>query len=228
MDKLISGDQAQKMSSKEISELTGKSHSNVMADIRNLTQQVEGEAGMIFQLGEYLDANNQKRPMYLLSKKESILLVSGYNAILRLKIINRWEELEEIISLPKTYGEALLEAGRLALEVENKNKQIQAMKPKADFFDQVTGSSSCFDMADVAKVCNLGVGRNTLFEFLRNNKILRDNNTPYQQFIDSGYFRVIESKYNKPDGSVHISLKTVVYQKGIDFIIKRFVGRKIN
>jgi len=88
-----------------------------MADIRNLTQQVEGEAGMIFQLGEYLDANNQKRPMYLLSKKETILLVSGYNAILRLKIINRWEELEELVSLPKTYGEALLEAGRLALEV---------------------------------------------------------------------------------------------------------------
>jgi len=228
MEKLIGGDQTQKMSSKEISELTGKSHSNVMADIRNLIQQVEGEAGMIFQLGEYLDANNQKRPMYLLSKKETILLVSGYNAILRLKIINRWEELEELVSLPKTYGEALLEAGRLALEVENKNKQIQAMKPKADFFDQVTGSSSCFDMADVAKVCNLGVGRNTLFQFLRDNKILRDNNTPYQQFIDSGYFRVIESKYNKPDGSVHISLKTVVYQKGVDFIIKRFVGRNIN
>lgn len=132
------------------------------------------------------------------------------------------------ISVPKTYAEALLEAGRLALEVENKNKQIETMKPKAEFFDQVTGSKDCFDMADVSKVCNLGVGRNILFKFLRESKILRENNTPYQQYVDCGYFRVIESKFNKPDGSVCINLKTVVYQKGIDFIIKRYVGRKLS
>ena len=131
------------------------------------------------------------------------------------------------VSVPKTYAEALLEAGRLALEVETKNKQIELMAPKAEFIDQVTGSKDCFDMADVAKVCNLGVGRNILFKFLRDSKILRENNTPYQQFIDSGHFRVIESKFNKPDGSVCINLKTVVYQKGIDFIIKRYVGRKL-
>lgn len=107
-------------------------------------------------------------------------------------------------------------------------EKIQLQQPKVEFFDQVVGSDTCFDMADVAKVCNLGIGRNTLFQFLRDNKVLRDNNTPFQQFIDCGYFRVIESKYNKPDGSVNISLKTVVYQKGIDFIIKRFVGRKLN
>ena len=132
------------------------------------------------------------------------------------------------ISVPQTYAQALLEAGRLALEVENKNKQIEVMKPKADFFDQVTGSKDCFDMVDVAKVCNLGVGRNTIFKFLRETKILRENNTPYQQYVDCGYFRVIESKFNKPDGTVCINLKTVVYQKGIDFIIKRFVGRNLN
>lgn len=130
-------------------------------------------------------------------------------------------------SVPQTYAEALLEAGRLALEVENKNKQIETLKPKAEFFDQVTGSKDCFDMADVAKVCNLGVGRNILFKFLRDSKILRENNTPYQQYIDSGHFRVIESKFNKPDGSVCINLKTVVYQKGIDFIIKRYTGRNL-
>lgn len=138
------------------------------------------------------------------------------------------KKLKNKISIPNTYAEALFEAGRLALEVEKQSKTIEIMQPKADFFDQVAGSDTCFDMADVAKVCNLGVGRNTLFQFLRDNKILRENNTPYQQYIDCGYFRVIESKYNKPDGSVHISLKTVMYQKGIDFIIKRYVGRKLN
>ncbi len=61
-----------------------------------------------------------------------------------------------------------------------------------------------------------------LFLFLRENQILRENNTPYQQYIDCGYFRVIETKWNKPDGSTHIAFKTVVYQKGIDYIIKKY------
>ena len=133
------------------------------------------------------------------------------------------KDLQEINPrVPKTFREALLLAAEQQEVIEKQAVQIEVMKPKEQFFDQVTGSSTAFDMADVAKVCNLGVGRNTLFQFLREQKILRDNNTPYQQYIDCGYFRVIESKYNKPDGSVHISLKTVVYQKGVDFIIKKF------
>lgn len=46
------------------------------------------------------------------------------------------------------------------------------------------------------------------------------NNIPYQKYIDSGYFRVIEQKYTKPDGTVCINIKTLVYQKGLDFIRK--------
>jgi anti-repressor protein len=217
------------ISSKVISEITGKQHSDVMRDVRNLIEQLGAEVGgCSFALSSYFGENGKQNAMYELTKKEALLLASGYNAILRLKIIERLEEVENNNSIPKTYALALLEAGRLALEVENKNKVISEMQPKADFFDQVTGSESCFDMADVAKVCNLGVGRNTLFLFLRESKILRENNTPYQQYIDSGYFRVIESKYNKPTGDVCISLKTVVFQKGIDFIIKRYVGRNLN
>lgn len=124
--------------------------------------------------------------------------------------------------VPTTFREALLLAVEQQETIEKQILQIEVMKPKEVFYDQVTGSDTCFDMADVAKVCDLGIGRNLLFQFLRENNILRENNTPYQQFIDNGSFRVIESKYNKPDGSVNISLKTVVYQKGVDFIIKKY------
>ncbi|MEN9913996.1 MAG: hypothetical protein RL528_732 [Bacteroidota bacterium] len=133
------------------------------------------------------------------------------------------KDLQEINPrVPTTFREALLLAAEQQEIIEKQTLQIEVMKPKEVFYDQVTGSENCFDMADVAKVCDLGIGRNLLFQFLRENNILRENNTPYQQFIDNGYFRVIESKYNKPDGSVNISLKTVVYQKGIDFIIKKY------
>jgi anti-repressor protein len=58
------------------------------------------------------------------------------------------------------------------------------------------------------------------FEFLRDRGVLMSNNQPKQTYCDRGYFRVVESKYNKPDGSSHINLKTVVYQKGLDYIRK--------
>lgn len=105
----FSGDNTQTMTSKEIAELTGKNHSNIMVDIRKLVEQVGSQPELLFQLGEYLDLNNQKRPMFLLSKKETLLLISGYSALLRLKIINRWEELEKKNqnSLPTTYIDAL-------------------------------------------------------------------------------------------------------------------------
>lgn len=75
-------------------------------------------------------------------------------------------------------------------------------------------------MQAVAKTLNIGMGRTKLFEFLRNNKVLMQNNLPYQYYVDLGWFRVVESKYTKPNGDTHINLKTVVFQKGVDGIRK--------
>ena len=108
----------------------------------------------------------------------------------------------------------------LTRELEESNKQLQMQAPKVDFYDAVTGSNDAIDMKNAAKVLNMGIGRNILFDILRENKILMADNSPYQKYIDSGYFRVIESKWNTPDGETRISLKTVVYQKGIEFIRK--------
>jgi Rha family phage regulatory protein len=106
------GDQTQKMTSKEIAELTGKEHSNVMRDVRKLITELENDKSLsefIFESGFYKDLNNQDRPIYNLTKKETLLLVSGYSAVLRAKIINRWEELETKKQnlLPATYIDAL-------------------------------------------------------------------------------------------------------------------------
>lgn len=99
-----------------------------------------------------------------------------------------------------------------------KNKELQA---KADFYDCVTGSKDTVDMKECAKVINFrGWGRNKIFELLRQKGVLDRGNQPYQRYCDMKYFRIIESKYVLPTGEVKISLKTVVYQKGLDFIRK--------
>ena len=104
--------------------------------------------------------------------------------------------------------------------IKNQNEVIEVMKPKAEFHDAVVGSSDTVDMGQVAKVLNMGVGRNTLFDILREKKILRRNNEPYQDYIDNGWFRLVESKYQKPNGDTCINLKTVVFQRGVDGIRK--------
>lgn len=99
-----------------------------------------------------------------------------------------------------------------------KNKELQA---KADFYDCVTGSKDTVDMKECAKVINFrGWGRNKIFELLRQKGVLDRGNQPYQRYCDMKYFRIIESRYVLPTGEVKISLKTVVYQKGLDFIRK--------
>lgn len=129
-------------------------------------------------------------------------------------------------NLPQTLPEALR---AYALEIEAKEKlaaenkllieKNAELEPKGIFFDAVTQSNATTSMADVVKILDMGVGRNKLFSILRDRKILQPDNKPYQKYIDAGYFKLVEEKYNKGDGT-GIYYKTVAKQKGIDFIRK--------
>lgn len=80
------------MRSLDIAELTGKRHADVMRDIRNLLEQGVNERN--FALVDYADKKGEKRPCYNLTPKGVLILASGYDAVLREKIINKLEELE--------------------------------------------------------------------------------------------------------------------------------------
>lgn len=119
---------------------------------------------------------------------------------------------------PKNMVEALELALEQAKQIQALNSRIEEDKPKVEFFDAVADSKDAISIGEVAKTLNMGIGRNRLFEILRNKNILQADNIPYQKYIDAGYFRVIEQKYTRPDGETHISLKTLVYQKGLNYI----------
>ena len=129
-----------------------------------------------------------------------------------IEVEKQWNSPERIIA------RGLIESQKM---IENLNQQVIEMKPKAEFFDAVASSKTAIQMADVAKVLDYpGYGRNRLFEFLRNKKVLMHNNQPYQKYIDCGYFRVIEQKYEARPGEIRINIKTLVFQKGVDYIRK--------
>ena len=120
--------------------------------------------------------------------------------------------------VPQTFAQALRLAAEQQEMIEAQQILLEEQKPKVEFYDCVTGSNDTIDMSEVAKVLNCGMGRNKIFQLLRDRNILNGNNQPYQQFVDKGYFRIIESKFTQEDGTVRINLKTVVFQKGLEFI----------
>ena len=89
------------MTSLEISELTGKRHDNVMADIRKMLAELHGDGGvLIFQDTHTNTQNGQSYSIFKLPKRESLILVSGYSVTMRAKIIDRWDALETGKSKP--------------------------------------------------------------------------------------------------------------------------------
>lgn len=92
-------DGAQGMTSLEIAEVTGKRHDAVLRDIRNLLSQ--GVDAHNFVETSYIDKSNRQQKCFSLTKKGCLILASGYDALLREKIINRWEELETGKAEPK-------------------------------------------------------------------------------------------------------------------------------
>lgn len=80
------------MSSREIAELTGKEHKNVIRDIRVLLGEL-GDGSTLSHVREEKDARGYTACFHL-PKDLTLTLVAGYSAPLRHRIVSRWLELE--------------------------------------------------------------------------------------------------------------------------------------
>ena len=105
-------------------------------------------------------------------------------------------------------------------EYKKSEKKVIKLEPKADFYDQITESKSAVEMSLVAKVLDCDMGRNQLFLFLQKEKILRENNEPYQEYCTRGWFRVTLNKFEDSTGKQRTYSKTMVYPKGMAGISK--------
>ena len=80
--------------------------------------------------------------------------------------------------------------------IDEQQEVIESQRDKVDFADTVsTNEDDSIDMGTMAKLLakdGIKIGRNRLFEILRTLNILMDDNLPYQRFINSGYFEVVE------------------------------------
>nr|DAI90238.1 MAG TPA: repressor domain protein [Caudoviricetes sp.] len=135
---------------------------------------------------------------------------------------------QETMSDAELMAKALLVANK---QIEERNKQIEEMQPKAVFADAVSTSKTSILIGDLAKmICQNGmkIGQKRLFEWLRQNGYLiksgSSKNMPMQRYVEQGLFEVKESNVCNPDGSVRITKTTKVTGKGQVYFINKFLS----
>lgn len=120
----------------------------------------------------------------------------------------------ELMQLLERKNEQILELTKTQSE-EEVCKQMQSKVYTAEKLEDTEGS---YDIGTISKVFAIkNLGRNNLFKWLKENKILTNKNEPYQQFND--YFKVIVTTSNG-----YTSTKTLLKPKGIDFLVKRLIN----
>lgn len=212
MTDIITITQAQTMSSLQIAELTGKRHDAILRDIRNLLEQ--GVNAHNFVEVEYTDKKGESRPCYQLTKTGCLILASGYNAVLREKIINRWIELEmaNTPKLPQTFAEALRLAAEQAEEnerlmIENgelrkdntakdativeQDRTISLMKPKAAYYDAILNNPHTLNTTSIASDYGMTPQKfNKLLHSLGIQKKVGGVWIPFAKYISQGYTKI--------------------------------------
>ena len=78
------------MTSLKIAELTGKPHFHVMRDIRNLISSLEARSNLNWccELSTYVDEQGKSHEIYHLDKKTTLCLMSKYDPVSQMRIIN--------------------------------------------------------------------------------------------------------------------------------------------
>lgn len=158
------------MSSREIAELTGKEHRNVMRDARAMLAELHGEGGLLKFEHSYLNSQNKPQPELLLPKRECLILVSGYSVELRAKIIDRWMELEGQVK-PLDYSDPRIMLGvmnHLQAQVVERDAVIAEQGTRLKKLDRLEGAKGSMCISDAAKT--LGVKRDDLFSFMSSRR----------------------------------------------------------
>ncbi|MDY3512993.1 Rha family transcriptional regulator [Riemerella anatipestifer] len=82
------------MSSREIADIAGKPHSDVLKSIRKMESAWEKVTEGKFSLSEYTDSTGRKLPQYELTKTECLYIATKFNDEARARLVIRWEDLE--------------------------------------------------------------------------------------------------------------------------------------
>ncbi len=109
-------------------------------------------------------------------------------------------------------------------EIGQKDAVIKEAKPKTEFYDAVAETCHLVDVGEFAKIVykefGKDLGRNGMYKWFRENGYVRQNNEPYQKYVDAGYF-VGKIIYVKIGGLPEPRPKLFITGKGQQYILAK-------
>lgn len=203
--------------SKNVADVFGKQHKHILDSIRNIEKDVPNFRQMFFE-STVEDSYGRKQPVFYMNRDGFTLLAMGFTGSdamqWKLAYINAFNEMEKVFNSPE---QIMARALRVADEtIKSLEIKLSEQKPLVEYAERVSQSADTIGMSQMAKLaCDEGVniGRNRLVKFLKDNKILMSDNTPYQKFIDAGYFEVVKTEKKTVYGMMYFP-KTVITGKG--------------
>ena len=138
------------MGTRVIAELCEKEHFHVKRDCEVMFTSLNLDASKFG--GIYFDSMNRQQTEYLLDEELTMTLVTGYNIVLRNRVIKRWKELENR-ELSK------MEILQMALESEQQKLVLQAQitlnQPKVDYYEKIVVRDTLLNATQVAQKIGL-------------------------------------------------------------------------
>ena len=228
-------------SSKKVAEDFGKRHNDVVEVIRKLLATNFSVTKMFHE--DVFEYRGQMFPMFYMNRDGFSLLVMGFTGKealdWKLKYIEQFNAMEKALqeqAQPKALTpeeqviQGLIAANKLLAE---KDKQIEAMKPKALFADAVSSSNSSILIRELAKLVKqngVDIGEKRLFMWLRENGYLikggSDKNMPTQKAMDMKLFEIKEGNYIDGHGANCITRTTKVTGKGQVYFVNKLLDKK--
>lgn len=228
------------VSSRQIAENFDKNHRDVLRAVDNLKEDVRNFAQMFFET-TVPDSYGREQRAYLMNRDGFTLLAMGFTgkAALewKLKYIAAFNEMEKkLTEQPQLTRSQLLATALIAAheELEEKDKQIETMKPKALFADAVSASKKSILVGELAKLLSqngINIGQNRLFDWMRKNGYLikdpkrSDYNLPTQRSMEMGLFEIKETTIQHSD---HISINRTpkISGRGQVYFVNLFLKAK--
>lgn len=170
--KVVSVDGQLVTNSRDVAEMVGKAHDQLMRSIRTYVEYLTSAKMQtlgFFIPSTYEDSKGESRPCFLLTKKGCDMVankMTGEKGVLfTAAYVTKFEEMERQLAhrLPTSYKEALvalLEEVEKRERIETKNlvleQQVMELKPKATYYDLILQNKSLLTATQIGKDYGMG------------------------------------------------------------------------
>ena len=231
--------------SREVAEMVGKEHNKLLRDIREYCNQLSlskiGQSD-VFTESTYMNDRGKEYPCYNVTKKGCEFIAHKLTGVkgteFTAKYINRFHEMEDAIKARIPTGNelialAVVEAQKLLAQKEEEIKQLEdsvqqmdkvitELTPKADYADRILSSNDCMTVTQIAQDYGLSaVSFNRILSRAGIQRKVGEQWILYAEYQGKGYVQNKTYDYEKANGTTGTKLSTVWTQKGRLFLYNR-------